>query len=386
MPRSDLSALSSHSYHCDVASHQNRILPYLSRAGLLLSGWCVVVLFTTSQLILTYTASGAPAYWGMTLKASAVQWLPWLLMAPVVIALAQRFPIRGPDRLRHVAFHLVASVVVAVVVMGMTFVFRALSDNPFARSFGAEFLRSVHSLAVVYWLLVAGVHVADSVRRTRQHEGHVARLEVQLADARFAALQAQLHPHFLFNTLHAVSSLIHETPDAAEDMLTALSDLLRITLGRGNEREVALRDDVEFLERYLEIQAMRLGDRLRVTLAIASDTADLLVPSFAIQPLVENAIRYAISPRRTGGRLEIRADRVGQRLRLSVADDGPGLSATAEGTHAGGWGIGLENTRARLAQLYGDGCRFTVADQPAGGLAVTIEIPARQAEALEAAG
>jgi two-component system LytT family sensor kinase len=207
---------------------------------------------------------------------------------------------------------------------------------------------------------------------------------VQLADARLAALQAQLHPHFLFNTLHAVSSLIHEAPDAAEDMLTALSDLLRMTLGRGHEREVPLRDEVAFLLRYLEIQKMRLGDRLQVTFDIPAAAAGLLVPSFAIQPLVENAIRYAIAPRRAGGRLEIRAERVDQWLRLTVADDGPGLAVPADGKRPGGWGIGLDNTRARLAQLYGDRYRFTVAERPAGGAAVTIEIPARDAQTMSA--
>ena len=353
----------------------------ITRAALFLGAWCAVVLFTTSQLILTYTTSGAPTRWGMTLRVSAIQWLPWLMAAPFVIALARRIPLRGPHRPRHLASHLVAVIVVTAAVMAMTFVFRALGGIPLTRSFGAEYLRSVHSLAVVYGLIVAGVEVTDSLRRTRERETHVARLEVQLADARFAALQAQLHPHFLFNTLHAVSSLIHEAPDAAEDMLTALSDLLRITLGRGPEREVALREDVDFLERYLEIQKMRLGDRLQVTVDIGSETTDLLVPSFAIQPLVENAIRYAIAPRRAGGRLEIRAARVDESLRLTVADDGPGLPAAMR-ERGGGWGIGLENTRARLAQLYGPHHRFTVADRPGGGAAVTIEIPARPAPAV----
>lgn len=355
----------------------------LSGPALFLGAWCAVVLFTTSQLILTYTTSGAPADWGITLRVSAIQWLPWLVASPFVIAVARRLPLRGPHLLRHLMIHLVAAIAVSAAVMAMTFLFRSLGGIPLSRSYAAEYLRSVHSLAVVYGLLVAGVQVAESLRRTREREGHVVRLEVQLADARFAALQAQLHPHFLFNTLHAVSSLIHEAPDAAEDMLTALSDLLRITLGRGHEREVTVREDVDFLERYLEIEKMRLGDRLQVTLDINSETADLLVPSFAIQPLVENAIRYAIAPRRAGGRLEIRATRVDRSLRVTVADDGPGLQAPP-GERAGGWGIGLENTRARLAQLYGTEHRFTVADRPGGGAAVTIEIPARHAQAVEA--
>ncbi|HTD62901.1 MAG TPA: sensor histidine kinase [Gemmatimonadaceae bacterium] len=328
----------------------------LGRLGTLVGAWCAVVLFTASQYSLIYTATGGAAHFPMALRVSALQWLPWLVVGPCVVLLARRFPLRGAHWPQHLAIHLVATVVVAAVV---------------TRSFGAAFLRNVHSEAIVYWLLVASTHLADSLRRARERESHVSRLEVQLADARLAALQSQLHPHFLFNTLHAVSSLIHDDADAAEDMLTALSDLLRTTLSRGSQREVPLHDEIDFLERYLEIQKMRLGDRLQVTLDVPSEVADILVPSFAIQPLVENAIRHAIAPRRAGGHLEIRAIQVDGRLRLTVADDGPGFPTEA------GRGIGLENTRERLAQLYGDTCRFTITDRPTGGAAVTIEIVAR---------
>ena len=353
---------------------QPRLGRQVVRGALFVGAWGAAVLFTASQYILIYSASGGPARWGMTLKIAAIQWLPWLCTAPGVIILARRMPLRGPHWLRHVAVHVVATFVVAAVVIALTLAFRPLSGNPTAaRAFGAEYLRSIHSVAVVYWLLVAGTHVADTLRRTRERESQVARLEVQLADARLAALQAQLHPHFLFNTLHAISSLIHEDPDAAEDMLTALSDLLRTTLGRGQQREVPLRDEIDFLERYLDIEKMRLGDRLQIALDIPPHAADVLVPSFTIQPLVENAIRYAIAPRRAGGRLEIRAERTDGWLRLTVADDGPGLGAPT----TGGWGISLENMRARLAHLYGDGYRLSIADRPTGGATVTIEIADR---------
>lgn len=339
------------------------------RGALLVSVWGAAVLFTASQYILIYTASGGPARWGMTLKISAIQWLPWLVTAPGVVALARRMPLRGPHWLRHVAVHLAATFVVAAIVIALTRAFGPLGGGPAsARAYGPEYLRSIHSVAVVYWLLVAGSAVADTLQRTRERESQVARLEVQLADARLAALQSQLHPHFLFNTLHAVTSLIHEDPDAAEDMLTALSDLLRTTLGRGHQREVPLRDEIDFLERYLDIEKMRLGDRLQVALDIPADAADVPVPSFAIQPLVENAIRYAIAPRRAGGRLEIHAQHTDGWLRLTVADDGPGF---------GGRGIKLKNLRARLAHLYGDGYRLTAGDRPTGGATVTVEIADR---------
>jgi two-component system LytT family sensor kinase len=340
-----------------MGSSSKSAISFVSR---LLGAWCAVVLFTASQYSLIYTTTSGSPHWAGALRVSALQWLPWLVVGPCVILLAQRLPLRGASWPRNLGVHLITMFVVAAVV---------------TRSSGVAYLRNIHQVAIVYWLLVAGTHLADSLRRASDRESHVARLETQLADARLAALQAQLHPHFLFNTLHAVSSLIHEDPDAAEDMLTALSDLLRTTLGRGSQREVPLHDEIDFLERYLEIQKMRLGDRLRVTLDIAPDVTDVLVPSFAIQPLVENAIRYAIAPRRDGGHLEIRAERAADRLRLTVADDGPGLAG--QPGDGSGWGIGLENTRERLAQLYGDDCHFTIADRAQGGAAVTIDIHAR---------
>jgi two-component system LytT family sensor kinase len=340
-----------------MGSSSKSVISFVSK---LVGAWCAVVLFTASQYSLIYTTTSGSPHWAGALRVSAIQWLPWLVVGPCIIVLAQRFPLRGAHWPRNLTLHVLATFAVALIV---------------TRSVGAAYLRNIHQVAIVYWLLVAGTHLADSLRRASDRESHVARLEAQLSDARLAALQAQLHPHFLFNTLHAVSSLIHEDPDAAEDMLTALSDLLRTTLGRGTQREVPLRDEIDFLERYLEIQKMRLGDRLHVTLDIASDVTDVLVPSFAIQPLVENAIRYAIAPRRAGGHLEIHARREDGRLRLTVADDGPGVEASSP--DAKGWGIGLDNTRERLAQLYGEDCHFTIADRPTGGAAVTIDIQAR---------
>jgi sensor histidine kinase YesM len=350
-----------------------------ARAALVIAGWAAVVLFTTSQLVLTYTATGGPAYWRATFRNSAIQWLPWVLVAPAVITLALRRPMRSVRAPKLVLVHVLAVFAVAAAVVALTFLFRIANGNPIARTYRAEYLRSIHSIAVVYGLLIVGVYIALALRQAREREGHVARLEVQLGEARFAALQSQLHPHFLFNTLHGVSSLIHEDPDGAEDMLTALSDLLRSTLGRGDQREATLRDDLAFLDDYLKIHRMRLGDRLRVRMNVTAAAEDLLVPTFVIQPLVENAIRYAIAPRREGGQLEIAARVSGDTLHLTIADDGPGFQANSERDGRGGWGIGLANTRARLDQLFGEQHRFVVADRAEGGAVVEIQIPARRA-------
>jgi len=357
-----------------------RLKTFAGRALLLIGAWAAVVLFTTSQLVLTYTATGGPAYWSATLRNSAIQWGPWLIVAPIVIAIALRVPAPALNRPWIILGYIGGALAAAVVVVALAFVLRSTFGTPITRPFRAEFLRNVHSIAVIYVLIVAGAYGAASLRQKRERDRHVARLEVQLADAKFSVLQAQLQPHFLFNTLHGVSSLIHEDPDAAEDMLTALSDLLRITLGRGDQREVTLRDDLSFLTRYLEIHKMRLGDRLRLTIDVSNDAEDCLVPAFVIQPAVENAIRYAISPRREGGRLEVRGEIVGDNLRLTIIDDGPGLANDGD-DHAKhrGSGIGLANTRARLEQMFGNRYSFSVANGASGGAVVDIRIPARRA-------
>jgi signal transduction histidine kinase len=349
----------------------------LVRIALLLAAWCVVVLFSVSQLVATYTAAGNPAYWGTTFRFTALQWVPWLVLAPLVIAFAQRVRLNRDRLSRSLAAHVAAALAVTVIAVVASYGIRSLAGAPIKRPFSAEFLRSVHSTVFVYALIVGATHAADAWQRSRRHEQQVARLETQLAEARLAALQSQLQPHFLFNTLHGISSLIHDDPDGAEDMLTALSDLLRMALGRGDQREVPLRDDLGFLERYLEIHKMRLGERLSVTVSVPEDATDLLVPSFALQPLVENAIRHAIAPRREGGRLEIRAERVGRDLRLVVADNGQGVGDLA---NSATWGLGLSNTRARLEQLYGDDQKLSLTHAPGGGLVVEMTIPARAAD------
>jgi two-component system, LytTR family, sensor kinase len=370
------------SYDCAVQPALLDAPRLLRNTALFLAVWAVVVLFTVTQFILTYSASGNSVMFGMTLKVAVVQWLPWVVVAPPVLVLANAAPLRGARWPLHALLHVGALLAGAAAIVTLTFVAQRAGGFTIRRTWTAEFLRSVHSIAVVYGLLLVGAHAAATLRRTRAREQHVARLEAQLADARLAALRAQLHPHFLFNTLHGISSLIHEQPDAAEDMLTALSDLLRATLSHGDRNEVTLRDELALLEQYLEIQKMRLGDRLQVGLFVSPDVLDLAIPSFVLQPLAENAIRYAIATRASGGRLEVHATRAGETLRLTVIDDGPGLRAATR-TDARGWGLGLSTTRARLGELYGDAHRLVLEERPEGGVSVIIEVPAHRPAELE---
>jgi len=200
-----------------------------------------------------------------------------------------------------------------------------------------------------------------------------ARLSAELADARLEALAAQLHPHFLFNTLQGISTLLHRDPDAADAMLQRLSELLRRTLRRDGAHEIPLRQEIELLELYVGVVQTRFADRLRVTIHVPPDLEDALVPHFLLQPLVENALQHGIARRAGAGHVEVRADRVGDALTLRVTDDGPGLHGGARSFPREG--IGLANTRRRLAQLYGAEQRLDLDAGPDGGLSVTARIP-----------
>ena len=228
-----------------------------------------------------------------------------------------------------------------------------------------------------YWILV-GVHEAwRNYRRFTQGELRASQLEARLAQAQLEVLKGQLHPHFLFNTLHAISTLIHRDPDAADEMLAQLSDLLRMTLATVGVQEVPLQQELEFLRRYLDIQQTRFADRLRVIVDVPADTLDVRVPNQVLQPLVENAIHHGVDARRGDGLVEIRARAEGDMLRLEVRDDGPGLKTTpGAAPKPAGSGIGLSNTRARLHELYGPKSALELADYPAGGTLVSLLDPA----------
>jgi ligand-binding sensor domain-containing protein/anti-sigma regulatory factor (Ser/Thr protein kinase) len=208
-------------------------------------------------------------------------------------------------------------------------------------------------------------------RTYKDREQIASRLEAQLAQAELQVLKMQLQPHFLFNTLHAISSLMHKDLDAADEMMSRLGSLLRYTLESDGAQEVALYQELEMLDHYLEIEQIRLADRLSVVKKVPPELLDAQVPNLILQPMVENAIRYGIAPRKSGGHVEIAALQVNDNIRITICDDGPGLPERAKE------GVGLSNTRARLKQLYGANQRFAYANRSEGGVCVTLELPLR---------
>jgi two-component system LytT family sensor kinase len=226
---------------------------------------------------------------------------------------------------------------------------------------------------VVYWLVVFGHLGWHYYQRYRERDLETAQLQRELVEARLEALRMQLNPHFLFNTLHAISALIHDNPQAADRVVARLSELLRLTLDQTKPQEVPLSEEVAFLDRYLEIEQTRFVERLKVEKDISPETQQALVPYLILQPLVENAIRHGIEPREDLGLLRIRAARRDGKLELSIRDNGDGLSTNHDSSTQEG--IGLSNTRSRLRHLYGENCRFELAPAEGGGLEARIEIP-----------
>jgi two-component system LytT family sensor kinase len=295
-----------------------------------------------------------------------------LLSSPFFYWLARRYPVIGSRWRRNAPIHL--GVTAGMVALTSTVFYQLMMRTPGVRmpEFGTFLMMRFLTESVPFLAMIALMHAFEFHRRHR--EGELA-----LAQSRLEALTAQLHPHFLFNTLQGISTLMHRDVAAADAMLSRLSDLLRQTLQRGDRQENTLRDEMEMLALYVEISRERYKDRLVVETDVSSDAGNALVPFFILQPLVENALRHGIGRRAGVGRVDIRARRAGDELLLSVADDGPGLSV--EERRLPREGIGLSNTRQRLLQLYGDRQSLTLNTPDEGGMRVDLVIPFREARA-----
>ncbi len=338
--------------------------------------WTLIGLAFASQFNFTQARRGYIVTWGFALTTALADWYLFALLSIPTLWLARRFHFEAPRWRRSLLVHLAASGAFAVLWVLLRVgveMLRSRARLPvfyFGEMFHWTLARSFYFNVFIYWAVVGVSHGLEYYRRYREREVRAIELEKLLAQARLQALRSQLNPHFLFNTLNSISSLMHKDVDAADRMLVRLSELLRLALGNVETQEVPLRDELEFLRRYLEIEQIRFGPRLEVGFNTPDDTLDLPVPNLLLQPLVENAIKHGIAPRKQPGRIEITAHRDGKELLLAVLDNGTGGS---QGTR--GAGVGLANTQARLDHLYGSRHGFESGPQESGGFAVRIRLP-----------
>jgi len=347
--------------------------------------WTGVGLFFGMRSYVNSLLFGIPkdpkAIWMLGNLADAWYWA--LLTFPIFwLALRFRFTRRGwPLALAvHAAGASAAALGNVLFNMGVSMLLDP-SDPP---AFGSYFRGTFYTDFQWYLLLVGAAYTVDYYRRLRAREVHSARLGESLAAARLEALKMQIQPHFLFNTLHTISELVHEDPDAAERMIVRLADLLRLTVDNAQTHEVTLSQEVAFLDAYLEIQRTRFQDRLQVEVSMGPGTEEARVPNLVLQPLVENAIRHGAASLGGLGRITVRSERRGGRLRMEVHDNGPGPHPAPR--PGGRQGVGVRNTRERLEQMYGPGGRLELTHCPVGGTVAAVEIPFTLAPEHEPAG
>jgi two-component sensor histidine kinase len=334
--------------------------------------------FAAFYFVSTFTDK--PASFGLLLTLNLGYWYSWACLTPGILWLTRRFPF---DRASwkssipiHVAGVLVATslhvVLVVALRMGTYYAIGESLDTWLHEAQEMLFLNFDWEM-MTYWTIVGVGTALKYMLEARARELSAAQLETRLVEARLHTLQRQMQPHFLFNTLNTISALMHRDVEAADAMIARLSDLLRMSLQRVGVQEVTLKEELDFLSKYLEIEQTRFRDRLTVIFDIQSDTLDALVPNLLLQPLVENAIKHGISPRPTPGQIAVRARINGAMLELDVQDNGVGLSAARLTDF--NRGVGLSNTRSRLDHLYGSLHRFEFRQPAEGGLLVCIAIP-----------
>jgi len=348
------------------------------RYGLIWGVWTLVAFFFTTQVYVMYYAEKQPIRYveGFLFQASACY--IWALATPLILWLVRRFCIERSNWVRRSLLHFLLSIVLTGTLIALHFVLfmvfsaHASQITPF-RVFNFLYY-NLDRWVLVYWFILLMSHAFNYYNSYRKNELKASQLRTQLVQSQLEALKMQIHPHFLFNTLHSISALLSRDTEAARKMITRLGDFLRLTLENSGSMEVTLQQEIEFLNGYLEIERIRFQDRLTTDIRVDPEVLDVHVPNLILQPIVENAMRHAIG-HSASGRVEVVAAPRNGVVRIEVKDNGPGIDADRLLEGPRGRGLGLANTRARLAGMYGEAARFELLNDPAGGLTVALEIP-----------
>jgi two-component system, LytTR family, sensor kinase len=334
--------------------------------------------FAAFYFVATFTDK--PAAFGLLLTLNLGYWYSWAALTPAILWITGRFPFDRATWKMAIAIHIAGVIVVTSLHVVLTVALRMATYWSIGESIDTWLHEAQEMLflnfdweMMTYWTIVGVGTALKYLHEARARELNAAQLETRLVEARLHTLQRQMQPHFLFNTLNTISALMHRDVDAADAMIARLSDLLRMSLQRVGVQEVPLKEELDFLSKYLEIEQTRFRDRLTVVFDVQADTLHALVPNLLLQPLVENAIKHGIGPRPTPGQITVRARCNGALLELDVQDNGVGLSAARLTDF--NRGVGLSNTRSRLDHLYGSLHRFEFRQPAEGGLLVCVAIP-----------
>ena len=347
------------------------------RFWLFIAAGCVVLaIFSSLTVYLNSRVAGRTNWTDVIFTASL--WLIFGALTRIPYALALRFPLRREQIVRTAAAHFTGALVLSLcwasagTLLSLLLV-RRPAQVSFLRYYLSSLLTTLPLCMFLYFAVLGCVYAYAYYREMREREEQQARLAAQLAEARLSALRMQLNPHFLFNSLNAITVLVRDGKiEDASRMLELLSGVLRQVLQSHKRQEVTLEEELQFIEKYLAIEQVRFSDRLQIDWTIDSNLHNALVPEFILQPLVENAIRHGVGKRSEEGRIEITAAAANGELVLSVRDNGPGYAATSEG------GVGLENTRDRLRTLFDRAAKLDVIDANGRGTVATIRFPLRR--------
>jgi two-component system, LytTR family, sensor kinase len=346
--------------------------------------WFAGALFDASQQVLIMHAEGKHHPWPPLFAIELVSWIPWALATPLVIWLARRYPIARGVSVRSIAVHVAAFATVTAVTETLSAVLQVLF-NPwgnrkwptFVDTWTTTLLWQALTLLVVYALILTVTYVVDARESMARQITETARLNEELSRAQLAALRRQIEPHFMYNALNSVAGLVRDhRNDAAVSMIVGLSEFLRRASEDSHRSQVTLLEEVEYLQRYLEIQKVRFGERLQVSVDIPAELLRAQVPNLLLQPLVENAIKHGISKRVAGGTVRVAGACHEGNLCLRVYNDGSSLPVDWEAKNTG---VGIGNLRTRLHILHGKGSGLQLRRADAGGVEVVVTLPFREA-------
>lgn len=345
--------------------------------------WCAGALFDASQTVLFMHSLGKQ-HTGLIFGTELLSWVPWMLATPYVIYLARRYPLFPDVTLRTAAVHIAAFAMISLAadawfsILQMFFNPWDYPQQPsFMDAWRSSALFQILTFLIMYGLILTFTYALDARERMARQMTETARLSEELSKSQLAALRQQIEPHFMFNTLHSITGLVRDSKnDAAVSMIVGLSEFLRRALEDSHRSQVTLAEEVEYLQRYLEIQKVRFGERLKVSMDIPEDLLRTQVPNLLLQPLVENAIKHGIAKRSAGGSVRIAGTRHDGSLCLRIYNDGADSPTDWQAARTG---VGISNLRTRLRILHGEESELQLQHAGAGGVEAVVTLPLKEA-------